>query len=106
MSLHAPIIDNRISASPCLLMDSIYETLRVLRAARALVGLSQEQVAERAGVSRRTVVRIETGGKGIAVEALEKVRVSFERAGVEFIPSTVERGPGIALRRQKNNDEK
>lgn len=83
-------------------MDSISDTLRALRAARALVDLSQEQVAELAGVSRRTVVRIESGGKGIAIEALEKVRIAFEKEGVEFLPSTGELGPGVALRRQKN----
>ncbi|TPL00719.1 helix-turn-helix transcriptional regulator [Mesorhizobium sp. B2-4-14] len=82
-------------------MDSISDTLRALRAARALVNLSQEQVAERAGVSRRTVVRIESGGKGIALDAVEKLRLAFEREGVEFLPSTPERGPGVALRRQK-----
>lgn len=81
-------------------MESIFDMLRALRAARALADLSQQEVAELAGVSRKTVVRIETGGKGIAVEAVEKVRAALEGVGVEFLPATTERGPAIALRKK------
>lgn len=82
-------------------MESLYETFRMLRAARALLDLSQEQVAELAGVSRKTVVRIESGGKRIAVDVVEKIRSAFEKEGVEFLPPTSERGPAVALRKGK-----
>lgn len=81
-------------------MDTIYEQVSILRAARILAGLSQDALAERAGVSRQIVVRLENGGANISIGHLEKVRTAIEQAGVVFIGSTAERGPGIALRRK------
>lgn len=66
-----------------------------------MLELSQEELAGRAGISRQTVVRIEAGGKGVAIDAVEKVRTALERAGAMFLPSTAEHGPGVALRKGK-----
>jgi len=82
-------------------MDTIYDTLRALRAARALLDYSQADVATLAGVSRGMVIRIERGGKGVSVETVEKVRIAFEKEGVEFLPSTADRGPAVALTKAK-----
>ncbi len=85
---------------PC--MDSTYDMLRVLRAARALLDLSHADVASLAKVSRAMIIRIEKGdGRGVSLETLEKVRTAFERKGVEFLPSTADRGPAIAERKAK-----
>lgn len=81
-------------------MESIFETMRMLRAARVLLDLSQQELSERAGVGRQTVVRIEHGEKGVSADAIEKVRVALEKSGVVFLPSTVEHGPAVALRRK------
>ncbi len=81
-------------------MDSISEIMRVLRAARALAGLSQEEVAELAGVSRQIVVRIEQGQNNVLVEAVDKVRMALESKGVAFIDATREHGPGVAMTRR------
>lgn len=80
-------------------MDSISEIMRVLRAARALVGLSQEELAELSGVSRQIVVRIEKGENNVLVDAIEKVRRALEGRGVMFTDATRLHGPGVAMAR-------
>lgn len=83
-------------------MDSFSDTIRMMRVARALLELSQEDLAERAGVGRQTIVRIEAGGKGVAFHAVERVRIALEKSGVVFLPSTADHGPAIALRKSKS----
>lgn len=82
-------------------MESLYEMMSLLRAARALVGLHQQQLADLAGVSRQVIIKIEKSETGIQVAAIEKVRRALERNGVEFLPSTSDRGPGIAMKKRK-----
>jgi transcriptional regulator with XRE-family HTH domain len=56
-----------------------------LRAARALLGLTQPEVAEAAGVSSMTVKRAEGSGRPRAsAEAMATIRAALEKAGVEF----------------------
>jgi transcriptional regulator with XRE-family HTH domain len=81
-------------------MDTIFEQITILRAARVLAGLSQDDLAEAANVSRQIVGRLESGEPSISIGHLEKIRGAIERAGVDFIPSTDERGPGVAVRRK------
>lgn len=70
-----------------------------LRAARALTGLSQPEVAEAAGVSVPTLKRAEAGGPiKVAEETIEAIAKALERAGVEFIP---ENGGGAGVRLAK-----
>ncbi len=71
----------------------------VLRAGRALLGLSQDELASLAGVSRQVVARIERGENNILVDAIEKVRAALEAHGAIFTDGTAERGPGVSLRR-------
>jgi len=59
-------------------------TPRQTRAARAMVGWSRQDLADRALVSLSTVRRIEEGGSDIRVSSLESVRKALEAAGVEF----------------------
>ncbi|WP_237232074.1 helix-turn-helix transcriptional regulator [Sinorhizobium meliloti] len=80
------------------------EIMRVLRAARALVGLSQAELAELSGVSRQIVVRIENGENNVLVEAIEKVRRALEQEGVTFTDATPRHGPGVALARSTDGD--
>lgn len=80
-------------------MDSMSEIMRVLRAARALVGLSQAELAELSGVSRQIVVRIENGENNVLVDAVEKVRRALEEKGATFTDATPQHGPGVALAR-------
>lgn len=74
-----------------------------MRAARALLGIDQQTLAERAGVSLPTIQRMEasTGNVRGVVDTLMKVVGAFEAAGVELIgentPSTGQ-GRGVRLR--------
>ncbi len=70
-----------------------------LRAARALLGLSQEELASLAGVSRQVVQRIERSETNILVDTIDKVRAALEEGGVVFLDGTEQRGPGVALKR-------
>jgi predicted transcriptional regulator len=80
-------------------MESFSDNIRMIRVARTLLDLSQEDLAERAGVGRQTIVRIEAGGKGVAFGVVDRVRTALEEAGVMFLPETTDHGPAIALRK-------
>ena len=69
-----------------------------LRAARALLGLSQPEVADAAKVSSMTVKRAEESGKPAASsDAVAAIRAALESAGVIFIEENGG-GPGVRLR--------
>jgi transcriptional regulator with XRE-family HTH domain len=53
------------------------------RAARALLGLSQEELARAAGISRATLIDFERGERE-PIFANLKIQAALERAGIEF----------------------
>jgi transcriptional regulator with XRE-family HTH domain len=58
-----------------------------LRAARALLGLDQETLAEKVGVSDNTIRNMEACGRepvGGFASTREKVRKGLERLGIQF----------------------
>jgi transcriptional regulator with XRE-family HTH domain len=55
------------------------------KAARALLGWSQEDLAKHSGVVRRTLMSFETGSRDPRQETLQKLLEAFERAGVRFV---------------------
>jgi transcriptional regulator with XRE-family HTH domain len=70
-----------------------------LRAARALLGLDQEALAERVGVSDNTIRNMEACGPepvGGFASTREKVREGLERLGIEFFNG---QAPGVRLRK-------
>jgi transcriptional regulator with XRE-family HTH domain len=70
-----------------------------LRAARALTGLSQAEVAEAAGVSIPTLKRAEAGGPiKVADDTIGAIAKALEKAGVEFV---AENGGGAGVRMRK-----
>ena len=71
-----------------------------IRAARALLGLSQRELAVLAGVGLATIKRIEAAPdiRG-AADTFWKLEAALERAGVEFIPVEAPKGPGVRLRK-------
>ncbi|MDK1385147.1 helix-turn-helix transcriptional regulator [Sinorhizobium sp. 8-89] len=81
-------------------MDSTSEIMGALRAGRALLGLSQEELASLAGLSRQILVRIEKGEQNVLVESIEKVRAALESGGVVFIDGSPDHGPGVAITRR------
>ncbi|MGH8106958.1 MAG: helix-turn-helix domain-containing protein, partial [Arenimonas sp.] len=72
-----------------------------LRAARALLGVDQKQLAELSGVSLPTIQRMEasTGNVRGVVESLTKIVVALDRAGIELIgENTPSQGSGRGVR--------
>ncbi|MEY8838318.1 helix-turn-helix domain-containing protein [Cribrihabitans sp. XS_ASV171] len=75
-------------------------TANQLRAARSLIGWSQQQVAAATGLSIPTVKRAEGGGAiSASSSAISAIRAALEAAGVEFIPENGG-GAGVRLKRQ------
>ena len=70
-----------------------------IRAARALVGWSQSEVAAAAGLSIPTVKRAEADdGIRVSDDALVAIASALKKAGVEFIAENGG-GPGVRLRK-------
>ena len=70
-----------------------------IRAARALVGWSQTDVATAAGLSVPTVKRAEAdGGIRVSEDAMLAIANALKKAGVEFIAENGG-GPGVRLRK-------
>ena len=72
-------------------------TVPQLRAARALLGWSQDALASASEVSKPTIARLETGTGPLGgyVETRSRIIKAFEAAGVAFIP---ENGGGVGGR--------
>lgn len=58
-----------------------------MKAARALLGIDQKELAHRAGVSLPTIQRMETsdGSVRAIVDSLEKVMAALKASGIELI---------------------
>jgi len=71
-----------------------------VRAARGLLGITQENLAKRSGISVPTIKRIEliNGAISARIDTYEKLVEALESAGIEFIP---ENGGGIGVRLRK-----
>jgi len=68
------------------------------RAARGLLGWSQQILAEKAGIGVVTVHQLETGATDPRKATLDVVQRAFETAGVEFIDANGG-GEGVRLRK-------
>jgi transcriptional regulator with XRE-family HTH domain len=81
--------------------ESDVVTNEQLRAARALLGWSQSELALRAGLSVPTVKRLEGGfGPHVSDEARAKLKKAIEAAGIEFIQENGG-GAGVRFRKRK-----
>jgi transcriptional regulator with XRE-family HTH domain len=68
------------------------------RAARGLLGWSQQELAEKAAVGIVTVRQLEAGVHKPRRATLDVIQRAFESAGVEFIDENGG-GPGVRLRK-------
>lgn len=67
-----------------------------VRGARAMLSLTQEQVANRAGLKRVAVARFETGITDPHESTLERIQTALERAGAIFIETDT--GVGVIVK--------
>jgi transcriptional regulator with XRE-family HTH domain len=79
-------------------------TVGQVKAARALLGWSQADLALRSGVSEPTIARLESaeGELGGREGTGEKIRKAIETGGIEFID---ENGGGAGVRLRKHQRE-
>ncbi|WP_162003361.1 helix-turn-helix domain-containing protein [Microvirga tunisiensis] len=70
---------------------------KILKAARLLLNLTQEQVGEAAGLSDKTVKRMESGAAKVTIDVLEAVQRVYERQGIRFLQETDDEGEGLRL---------
>jgi predicted transcriptional regulator len=75
-------------------------SIRQIKAARALLGWSQDDLAKKAGISVPTIKRLEAaeGDIGGRAETGAALVAALEKAGVEFI---AENGGGAGVRMKK-----
>jgi hypothetical protein len=88
-----------VVAPLCLWGTSMLVTGNQLKAARALIGLEQADLAEAAGVHVNTIRKMDWKGAGeitSGADIVRKVQLALEAAGVEFLNHGQ---PGVQLRR-------
>ena len=90
------------SIIPMVPMSILKVSIRQIKAARALLAWSQEELASAASVSIPTVKRLEAqdGPLGGRDETGSKIRCALEAAGIEFIEENGG-GPGVRLRKRQ-----
>ena len=72
-----------------------------MRAARALLGIDQKQLAEMSGVSHPTIQRMEASDGNVrgVIDTLTKVVEALDRAGIELIgDNATSNGSGRGVR--------
>jgi DNA-binding XRE family transcriptional regulator len=79
-------------------------SIRQIKAARALLGWSQEDAANFSGVSVPTIKRLEAtdGPIGGRASTGERIKDAMEAAGIAFIDENGG-GPGVRLRRPRHS---
>jgi transcriptional regulator with XRE-family HTH domain len=78
-------------------------TSRQVRAARALLGWSQELLADKALVALTALKRLESDRLSVRDATREAVRKALETAGIEFLSSG--RGEGVMLVRRETRKQ-
>ena len=75
--------------------------LMQIRAARALLAISQQDLATQAAVGLNTVKRIEAAGDEPTgnIQTLLRIKRALEQAGILFIDQEEALGPGVRLRK-------
>jgi predicted transcriptional regulator len=76
-------------------------TSRQIRAARALLGWSQQQLADKAIVSLNAVARLENGVVDSRISTVQSVQRALVKAGIEFLDAD-QKGEGVRLKSPKS----
>ena len=75
------------------------------RAGRALLDLTQPDLAARSGLGLSTIVDFERARRPVSDAAIGAVRKALETAGVQFIPENGG-GAGVRLRARQKKEKK
>ena len=70
------------------------------RGARALLNMTQPQLASASQLGLSTIVDFERARRSVSSDAIQAMRKALERAGVEFIDENGG-GPGVRLRKRQ-----
>lgn len=81
--------------------ENVEMTPQQCKAARAMIDMTQPQLAAAAGFGLSTVVDFERARRQVPEATVAAIRVALEAAGVIFVAENGE-GPGVRLR--KNSD--
>lgn len=68
------------------------------KAARALLGREQDEIAKAASIARTTLIDFEAGRRVPRATTIAAIRAALEAAGVIFIEENGE-GPGVRLKK-------
>jgi transcriptional regulator with XRE-family HTH domain len=69
-----------------------------IRAARALIGWKQSELAERSGISEISIKNIERGATDPRASTLQSIQAAFDRADVVFLEPGDLRSGGLGVR--------
>ncbi len=86
-----------VALAAALSMVIVMITARQIRAARALLGWSQQQLADKAIVSLNAVTRLERAEVDPRLSTVTAVEKAITKAGVEFISPDERKGEGVRL---------
>jgi transcriptional regulator with XRE-family HTH domain len=76
-------------------------TTRQMRAARALLGWSQQDISDRTGLGVNTINDIERGARDPRKSTWDKIVLAFSDAGIEFIgdgQASLTGGEGVRMK--------
>jgi transcriptional regulator with XRE-family HTH domain len=68
-----------------------------IRAARALIGLKQAELAKAAGLSTTAIKNIETGQTDAKQSTIRRIEDALRERGVAFFEADQDGGPGVRL---------
>ncbi|UFW82890.1 helix-turn-helix domain-containing protein [Bradyrhizobium barranii] len=74
-----------------------------IRAGRALLGITQSELAERAGISTTGLNNIERGNADPKASTLRAIEAALSEGGVIFLSDgqSIDGGPGVRLAKRK-----
>jgi transcriptional regulator with XRE-family HTH domain len=72
-----------------------------IKAARALLGWSTEDLAERMGLARNSITRLENESLGTNASGLARATEILETAGIIFLARDIVAGDGVRLARPR-----
>ncbi|PJF20418.1 MAG: XRE family transcriptional regulator, partial [Phototrophicales bacterium] len=72
-------------------------TVEQIKAARALIGWSQKELGDHAGLSQTAITNIEVGKFRPTTQTIDAIRKAFELHGLEFIQGGVRLRPSAVI---------